>query len=230
MNVEDIRQYISPILNSNMFLIRNGAEALVIDPHISEEALAYLRERGVRKVLILLTHEHYDHTSGIMWLTGCFESTLICQSAAAKSLRSGRNSRPIVMASQWVNHLDDALMRFYIHSLPNGYTYEADIVFESEKTVSWQGHTVHFVHTPGHSPGSCCIELNGEVIATGDSLIRHTPVITRFPGGSEKDFLEQAVPYLEGIRKGTWILPGHGETFRFCSEDLEDCLRKIRRP
>lgn len=224
MNVEEVRQYSSPVLKSNMFLICSGPEALVIDPHISDEALALLKGQGVKRILILLTHEHYDHTSGLPWLAGNMKSEVVCQEATARSLRTGKNNRPLVLASQCINSTDREIWRACINSLPSGYTYEADSVFETEKLLCWQGHRIRMIHTPGHSPGSCCIELDEELVVTGDSFIRHTPVITRFPGGSSEAYLRETVPYLQRIREGSMILPGHGETFVFQKSELQACL------
>ena len=117
-----------------------------------------------------------------------------------------------------------------MHILPRGYVYEADVVFDKELLMTWQGTETRMVHTPGHSPGSCCVELDREIVATGDSLICGTPIIiTRFPSGSEQDYFEKAKPYLREIRAGTWILPRHGETFQLCPADLGDRCHEERR-
>lgn len=218
--IRDIRQYRFPVLESNMFLYCRGGEALAIDPQASEEALQYLKDQGVKRVLVLLTHEHYDHTSGVVWLAERLASTVVCQRSAAEALRRGTNNRPVVLAAKSIHHSNPGEIKALMRALPQGYVYEADVVFDEELRMTWQGIEIRLVHTPGHSPGSCCVELGGEAVATGDSLIYGTPVITRFPGGNERDFLEKTMPYLRGIRTGTWILPGHGKLFRLRPADL----------
>lgn len=218
MKAIEYRRYPFPVIESNMYAFFSSSCALVIDPHVSEDVMADLETGEVKKVLILLTHEHYDHTSGVNWLAGKVESTVICQAAAAVSLRQGLNNRPIVLAAKCINNPYFRDMRAYLHSLPSGYVYSADKTFDTTATFYWQGHQIRMVHTPGHSPGSCCIEIDDNMIATGDSLLPHTPVITRFPGGSAEDYGRCTVPYLEGIAAGTLILPGHGEPFLFHAE------------
>lgn len=215
-----MERYVFPALGSNMFLYCRGGEALVIDPHVSEEALQSLKNQGAKRLLVLLTHEHYDHTSGVTWLAERLPSTVVCQRSAAESLRRGRNNRPVILAAKSVHHPGVGEIKALMRALPQGYVYEADAVFDEELRMTWQGIGIRLVHTPGHSPGSCCVELGGEAVATGDSLIYGTPVITRFPDGSDRDFLEKTMPYLRGIRTGTWILPGHGNPFRFRPADL----------
>lgn len=224
MCVKDIRQYSATLLGSNMFLVCRAGEALVIDPHISDAALEYLEQQGTKRVLILLTHEHYDHTFGVIWLKERFPSEIVCQKYAAESLRQEKNNRPMVMAAKSINRSNAGEIKALIRGMPKGYTCEADVVFDEDLCMLWQGITIRLIHTPGHSPGSCCMELGEDIIATGDSLIRRTPVITRFPGGSREVFLAQTVPYLRKIRKGTLILPGHGEMFCFQGLDLQECL------
>jgi glyoxylase-like metal-dependent hydrolase (beta-lactamase superfamily II) len=218
---EDIRRYAFPRLDSNMFLICRNGEAMAVDPHVSDAALAYLEQQGTKRVLILLTHEHYDHTSGVTWLAERFPSSVVCQRFTAESLRQGKNNRPVLLAVKAINRANAGEMKALMRALPQGYACEADVVFDGELRMMWQGTAIRLMHTPGHSPGSCCMELGGGIIATGDSLIRRTPVITRFAGGSKREFLEKTRPYLRGIREGTWILPGHGEPFRFRLSDLE---------
>lgn len=210
-----MRRYIFPAYESNMYVHISGSHALVIDPHMSGEALAELEDRGVKSAHILLTHEHYDHTSGVNWLAGIIESTVICQSAAAVSLKRGRDNRPVVLAAKCIASQRSDDMRAYLRSLPSGYVYSADKVFDEEAVFDWQGHQVHMVHTPGHSPGSCCIEIDDRMIATGDSLLPHAPVITRVPGGSLEEYERCTAPYLSRIADGMLIFPGHGEPFLF---------------
>lgn len=62
---DKIKRYIFSYIDANMYILAENGEALVIDPHISAEADAYLKSNRVTKVTILLTHEHFDHTCGI---------------------------------------------------------------------------------------------------------------------------------------------------------------------
>ncbi len=98
-------------------------------------------------------------------------------------------------------------------NLPQNYRYDPDITFADQYDILWQKHNVHIVSTPGHSKGSCCIEIDDNIVATGDSLIWNTPVITRFPGGSRDQFCEKTLPYLNKIKNDVLILPGHGRMF-----------------
>lgn len=213
MNTSIIKKYVFDYTNSNMYIIAENGSALVIDPHISEEALNYLDSNNVRNTTVLLTHEHYDHTSGLTWLSSHFESTVICHEQTAFSLINGRNNRPIVIFSSRMSDLSTEEKKDFFRSLPQGYRCTPDITFTNEYSFDWKNHMIKMIHCPGHSPGSCCIEIDDNITATGDSLILNTPVITRFPGGSEEEYMNKTLPYLERISDDTLILPGHGEIF-----------------
>ena len=81
-----IYRYSMPAIGSNMYAILADRQALVIDPHSSEEALALLRLHSVQKATILLTHEHYDHISGVNWLRESFQTEIICSAVCAQML------------------------------------------------------------------------------------------------------------------------------------------------
>ena len=56
--------------------------------------------------------------------------------------------------------------------------------------------------------------MDEKIAFTGDSFLRETPVITRFPGGSTKLFKNISIPILNRILKPDMIvLPGHGGRF-----------------
>ena len=71
------------------------------------------------------------------------------------------------------------------------------------------GNGVAVIHTPGHTPGSCCF-LVGRYLLSGDTL---------FPGGpghsDSPQELQQAIASITGrlytLPDDTLVLPGHGE-------------------
>ncbi len=211
MNIFDIKQYVFKYADSNMFVVAENNSALIIDPNISDEALNYLQEQKVLKVTIMLTHEHYDHTSGLTWICDKFKSSVICQEQTAVSLRDGKNNRPIVIAASKAGFENVDEFKRIVHSLPQGYRYNADITFSDTYSFNWNNHKIHLISTPGHSLGSCCIEIDDNIIASGDTIIPNTPIITRFIGGNEKAYNEITIPYLSKIPDNTLILPGHGK-------------------
>ena len=79
-------------------------------------------------------------------------------------------------------------------------------------TISVGGVTLEVLHTPGHSPGGCCLhDAEGAVVFTGDTLFKGGPGAT---GRSFSDF----ATIIASIRDRLLVLPaatraltGHGE-------------------
>ena len=66
------------------------------------------------------------------------------------------------------------------------------------------------LHTPGHTPGSVCLSLDGVVI-TGDTLFPGGPGATRFDHSSFTTIIESIENQLFVLADETVVLPGHGD-------------------
>ncbi|WP_074515502.1 MBL fold metallo-hydrolase [Selenomonas sp. WCT3] len=197
---------------SNMYLLVENHEALIIDPHKSMEALAVLREKGVKHIHILLTHEHFDHVTGVNWLKEQFNTTVICQKKCAESIAVAKNNRPFVffpMVEDKTEQEKREIISFF-DALPAD-AIKADITFAEEYDFTWQGHEIKLVSCPGHSPGSTLINFDNIHVFTGDYVIPNTPVILRFPGGDKEIYRKKTLPVLLGMSDDLMMMPGHGE-------------------
>ena len=218
LSVDGINIIRSPFkyVNANMYVIVENEEAVVIDPHKDEEVTTFLKDVGVKKILIIPTHEHHDHTSGIYWYQQNFESQLICQQETADVMMSKRYLHPMVISfileemdrKNGTHTLEEFKQSFVMRN------YLADLTFDEEWTMNWYGHIFKFFHIPGHSKGSSLIILDDKVAFTGDSLIQDWPIITRFPGSNHNKYVEYTLPLLqEKLKESYTILPGHGKPF-----------------
>lgn len=203
-------------INSNMYVLLAENESLIIDPHKNEELTDRLKNKGVKRVTILLTHEHHDHTTGVYWYQENFESTLICQQNAADYIARKQYLRPTLIAfilgeEDHINgtHIYDEFKKSFIPR-----QYYADITYEEYYMLNWENYTFEFYSIPGHSAGSSLIIMNGEYVFTGDSLLKDLPIIIRFPGSNKEEYLSVTYPLLSRILSSDMtILPGHGKPF-----------------
>ena len=75
----NIKSYSFYPIDAKMYLLVENHRAVILDPCVSEEAKEYLQSENVEEIIVLLTHEHYDHISGINWLRESFKRTkVIC--------------------------------------------------------------------------------------------------------------------------------------------------------
>ena len=208
------RSIFAPV-KSNMFVILTGNEAVVFDPNENEELLTLLKDNSIQKVHILLTHEHYDHTSGVCWLKEHTGADLYCQSDCANVIATERGNNPaliaFVLAAEDKQDGGHRYIDFKASFKP--YTIKADKTFEKDDRFVIGGLEFHVVSTPGHCPGATCYELFDKMVFTGDTLLQNDPVILSFRESRKDNYEKIALPYLRSLPKDMIIMPGHGDSF-----------------
>lgn len=217
INEKDILVYrgvFAPV-NTNMFVLLTGKEAVVFDPNENDELLFLLKEKGIEQVHILLTHEHYDHTNGVNWLVEHTGADLYCQKNCASVIKTEKGNNPALVALVWADldrkegghRYKDFKARF------EPYTIKVDKTFDKEDTFQLGEYKFHVTSTPGHCPGAACYELLDKIVFTGDTLLQNNPVILSFRESVKDDYEKIALPYLRRLAKDTIIMPGHGNPF-----------------
>jgi glyoxylase-like metal-dependent hydrolase (beta-lactamase superfamily II) len=165
-------------------------EGIVIDPAGEpEKILKTLKDNNITLKYIINTHAHADHTA---------ENQVIREATGA----------PVVM-----HRLDDEFSRTqesieWNRKLGFEPPPPADICVEDGSELSLRNFTVRFIHTPGHTPGSCCI-LVGNNLFTGDTLFVGAVGRTDLPGSSFQALLESLKKLLDLLPTETVIWPGH---------------------
>ncbi len=204
----EIRRYVSDLLSSNMYLIVEGDAAIVIDPFRDTTPGA-----GLTVEKILLTHEHYDHISGVNEWKKATGAPVLCSKACAENIQNPRKNLASTFEvfcelQTWVK----------LDKLPDTdaqYVCQADETFENEKVLTWRGHSFMLFEMPGHSLGSIGILLDGQAFFSGDSLIEDCEIALRLPGGSRAKWNAVGAPRLAAIPKGIMVYPGHFQEFSF---------------
>ena len=202
-------------LDSNMFVIIKDNTALIVDSNEEGELVDLFENNNISKVYILLTHEHYDHTSGVCWLQERFDTVIISNRACAERIAQERRNIPklvsFVLANKDKEDGGNRYKEFKKKYKP--YTLHADTVFNAPCEFELLGMRFQATQTPGHSPGSWCLVVDDTFVITGDTLIQNTPVLERFKESSPEDYREITLPYLKGLDESLFVLPGHGDPF-----------------
>lgn len=202
----EIKRFISDILSSNMYVIQEDGHAVVIDP--SRETSP---GRDLKIDFLIVTHEHYDHISGVNVWKEKYHAPLFCSSACAERLTDPGKNR--------ARHFDafcELQTWMKLEKLPEidtAYVCQADWVFKEETVFFWRNHQFRLLEIPGHSPGGIGIYLDDVAFFSGDSLIKDCAIELRFPGGSRKQWLEIGELRIKAVPKGIRVYPGHFESF-----------------
>ena len=203
-------------LNSNMYIIMEGKEAIVIDPNPNDYVISLLKDNNIESVSIILTHEHRDHIYGIYLFQENFKTQIISTTACADYISREENSRPIIIFYV-LEEIDKSTGSNLVEAFNKEYvprTYNPDITFDEKYSMVWNTHNLEFFNILGHSRGSCAIIIDGNYVFTGDTLLKEYPVITRFPGGNTKIFKNITLPLLENkLNSDMLVFPGHGAPF-----------------
>lgn len=218
----EVLAFATPHLSSNMYLLAEGGRGILIDP-----CDGFSREIGEKCGgidYILLTHEHYDHISGANALRERYKCPVLCSEICGRRIgNSTQNFSRYYEAYATVQTGESVPGE--LPPVEEYFTY-ADETFSGQRTLSWQGHELVLTETPGHSPGSICILVDGNTLFSGDSLLREGVAVTRFPGGSRRQYEQITLPYLRGLPDETLVYPGHYGAFRLGEHSIRQKLEE----
>ncbi len=87
-----------------------------------------------------------------------------------------------------------------------------DFVLDDETVIEVGRLRLHTILTPGHTPGSMCLRLEGSpVLFSGDTLFPGGPGNTSFPGGNFPTITQSIEDRLFApLGADTIVMPGHG--------------------
>lgn len=202
----EIRKYESGLLSSNMYVIVEENHAIVIDPFEDTEPA-----KGLIVDRIILTHEHYDHISGVNIWKEATGAPVLCSEICAMNIQNPKKNlanhfKEFCELQTWVE-LDE------IPPSDPDYACSSDETFSDSLEFSWQGHAFRLFEIPGHSMGSIGIMLDEKEFFSGDSLIENCEIDPRMPGGSRKKWKEIGSKRVDDVPAGTRVWPGHFDSF-----------------
>ena len=205
----EVYKYIMPVIASNMYIIIRENHALIVDPNENKNAVELLKERGVKDIIIFLTHEHFDHISGVNFFREQWACTVYANNWCKELVRDSNKNLSAFFMAMFIDKTKEERKKVQ-ELFKDDYSCCVDVGFEKEYRMEWNGLFVKLIETPGHSLGSICILINDKYLFSGDSLVDGNKVITRLPGGSRKCYNEITRPFLKGISREAIVFPGHG--------------------
>lgn len=155
--------------------------------------------------LILLTHSHIDHfgcAGEVKERTGC---GVAIHGDDEKYLRAGETPIPETDFFGFWGKLFLPVAEFFFP--PKGFV--ADRILRDGESFDFEGHEIRIIHTPGHTPGSCCI-LIGESLFVGDLLSIQGGLVKQSRYAFDWKAIDESVRKLLPFAFER-IYPGHGE-------------------
>lgn len=205
-----IEIFVNELMSSNCYIVWDDVKkhTVVVDPasEFSLREISFIENNFLNLDYIILTHEHTDHTWGVNSLLDAFPEAKVVATLNCK------NELPKADQSYFRLYMDDANYEYYVRRV--------DVTTEELNWVlDWQGYTIHFISTPGHSIGSMCFSIEANLF-TGDTIMQFKKMFINRKTGSW-DVWRQSVEKLKSLYSpDTMVIPGHGDGFK-----LEDFIQ-----
>ena len=194
-------------LEVNCFILgcEESGEGVVIDPGAdAERVLAAVARLGLKISYVINTHGHFDHVGG--------NRAVLAATGAQLLIHEGD-----------IHYLPRAADAAAMYNLVTENSPRPDRALEDGMIITFGNHSLKVLHTPGHSPGGCCLYLAAEgIVITGDTLFADGVGRTDFPGCSHQALIESIRDQLMTLPDETRAYPGHGPSTTIGHERLHN--------
>ena len=200
---------VAPYFETNCWILAVGphSEAIIIDPGIGavpsmpERIKAVLVNHKLKPIATILTHGHLDHTFSVKPLADGYSipalihpQDRILLTQPGRALTPGGESEKL-MASFGVSEFKE----------PESVRE----VIDGEK-FSIAGLDLVVRQAPGHTKGSIVVEVNSEILLSGDVLFAGSIGRTDLPTGSANSMVTTLTEKILPLADEVIVLPGHG--------------------
>ena len=166
-------------------------DCIIIDPGDNPEL--YIKEIGNNSLIpigILNTHGHIDHVHAIQPLKDHY-------------------SIPFYIHKDEKMILDHYLQGCLMYGITPNEKPVVDYYLSNENRITIGGYNLKVIHTPGHTPGGVCYQLNSDIF-TGDTLFKGSIGRTDLSGGDYNTLMDSLKSLIEIVPGNTQVHSGHG--------------------
>lgn len=181
--------------NCTILACPDTKQAVVVDPGGDARRISeILKHHDLTVKAIIHTHAHLDH--------------IYC----TRDIKEAHGGQIML-------HPDDEGLykAFKMQALMFGWTprgvLPVDHTFSDGERIPFGNQSALVIHTPGHTPGSVCFEIEKDsdtIVFSGDTLFARGIGRTDLPGGDGRKILESIKTRLYTLRPDALVIPGHG--------------------
>lgn len=201
----------------NVFLVRDGDEAALVDAGFSDDEsynkrAAWIGElpAGVRLTSIIITHHHYDHSSGAHRLRELTGARIVVHEAEETLLLNPDEESGDLEIPADQKEAREQAKKWRAEAAKS----TPDVRVQDGEVLRIGDLHLRCVHAPGHTAGHLCILLEEDgVLFAGDNVLGvGTAAIAPPPHGDMAEYIRS----LEKMRalNAALLAPGHGPAVR----------------
>lgn len=151
-----------------------------------------IARHGLKPVLAVNTHGHFDHTLGV------------------EHLRE-RYGIPFALSGKDRFLVENARTSGEVFGVKIGAMPEIDIDLDTLEEVRFGETTLRVIPVPGHTPGHVALyEPQSKALFTGDTLFRESIGRTDLPGGDYSWIMRSILDRILPLGDDVHVYPGHG--------------------
>ena len=199
-----IKKIITGDLGVNTYLYNyKDSLIVIIDPGSdSDKIINTIRDNSFEPRAILLTHGHFDHIGAIKDLKDIYNVPVYIHNEDSDFLGTNSKKRHLEMFNSMGPNGNFYFEKYFIENK------EPEFIIRDNEIL--KEFNLKVIHTPGHSPGSCCFYSEKDsIIFTGDTMFCGGMGRTDFPGGDYYTILK-SLEKIKTLPKETVVYPGHG--------------------
>lgn len=196
----ELHQRVYNSFQVNTFIIHDDSnECVIVDPACyspgeQNDLISFIEEHKLKPVLVLNTHCHIDHITGLEFVKKHFNIPFRAHKSEEKNLNSSK--------------LMGDMFGFSINEIP-----AIDNYINDDERIKFGHSELQAFHVPGHSAGSIafyCAEAS--FVLSGDALFAGSIGRTDLPGGDYDTLINSINNKLLNLDPETVVWPGHGNS------------------
>lgn len=187
----------NPIQENTYIVWDDTKECVIIDagnngPREDIVLKNFIAEHGLKPVMAVNTHGHFDHTLGVQYLKREY-------------------GIPFALSGKDKFLLETASVSGMIFGVEIGELPTIDIDLDERREITFGHTTLQVIPTPGHTPGHVALyEPQTKNLFTGDTLFRESIGRTDLPGGDYSWIMRSILERILPLGDEVTIRPGHG--------------------
>ena len=204
-----IRVHLIPLRMSNAYVIELPSALVLVDtgsPGDEKKILSRLDTFGNKPLrLVYITHAHLDHYGAAASIQRATNAPLSIHAEDAGALSKGETHLGYVRGR---GRLTAALMPIVRRLLPVE-PVRADHVVQDGQDLGDFGLPGQVLHTPGHTPGSTSLIVDGRLAFVGDLISTSGKPHTQRLYANDWSEIDKSLERLKTLDL-EWLYPGHG--------------------